>query len=184
MGNMNNTLKDRLNMKNLCYVMKNKVDGEILSYLPDVPFWGRLCDYVFIMTLPAQNEKCAPTYCRLQDKTKQYQQSAASDVKTEVTVDDFLAWKKFDQVKEFGRVVKNKRSRNQDNDDAEEILVCAPRSQEFVDFSQIVLIANIPDQSKDNTTVYIKKKRYDKNKSELTEVIHSSAAPAPATAGE
>lgn len=169
----NNNLKNKLNMKNPCFVKKNNVEGEVLSYLPDVPFWGRLCDYVFIMTLPGQGEKFAPTYCRLQDKSKLPPEEAISQ---DVTIEEFKAWADFDQVKEFGRVKETKHSAKvgAGEDYIEEILICAPKSKDFVDFSKIVIIANIPDRSKNTTTVYIRKKRYEKNKNELVDVSYEN----------
>ena len=141
-----NTVKNKLNVVGRTYVKQNSTGGEILSFIPDVPISGYLDDFLFILTVPSDDQKFAPAYLRLQDKT--YTNEKREEVK------------EFTEVKSVG-YFKQKRG---------DIIVCAPKTHVFVDFSKIVFIATIPPLDKTSAPCYIKKKVYNRSKAELNPV--------------
>ncbi len=142
-----NNIKNKLNIVGRAYVKENSAGGEILSFLPDVPISGWLDDFVFILTIP--EDKYAPAYMRLARKNE-------GDLPNEEVSD-------FDQIKAIGYIKENRQKKG-------DIIICAPKKHAFVDFSKIVIIATIPSPDKNYGPVYIRKKIYDKNKSETSVV--------------
>ena len=63
-----NTIKNKLNIVGRCYVKENAVNGEILSFVPEVPISCFLDDLLIIMSLPEQDQKFSSCYIRLQNK--------------------------------------------------------------------------------------------------------------------
>jgi hypothetical protein len=137
-----NDVKNKLNIIGTCYLKTSKSGGEIVSFLPDVPIKAYLDDLLFILTIPNE-DNFAPAYCRLQDKSRE-----ENLPKEEVD---------FEEVRSVGFLVEK---RNQ-------ILVCAPKEHALVDLDKIVVIGTVPYNNKKTAPFYIKKKLYDKNKSEL-----------------
>lgn len=146
-----NLVKNKLNIVGKCYVKTNSVGGEVLSFIPDVPFSGYLDDFLFILTVPDKHQKFAPAYLRLQDKSKMKDY----DKPTEEI-------KEFTEIKAVGYLKENKQKRG-------DIIICAPRKHVFVDFNKLVFIATIPDEDSNTAPAYFKKKMYEKNKAELGE---------------
>ncbi len=149
MENIMNTVKNKLNIIGRTFVKKNQVGGDILSFIPEIPISGNLNDFLFILTIPNDDQKFAPAYVRLQDKSR-----TNPDIKQE-------------EMEEFTQVrsacfLQHKRG---------DILVCAPTQKVFVDFSKLVFIATIPAEGKRMAPCYFRVKKYDKNKNELQEEV-------------
>ena len=140
-----NDVKNKLNIIGTCYLKLSKSGSEILSFLPDVPVKAYLDDLLFILTVPNE-DNFAPAYCRLQDKSRE-----ENLPKEEVD---------FEEVRSVGFLIEK---RNQ-------IIVCAPKVHALVWLDEIVVIGTIPFNNKKTAPFYIKKKLYDKNKSELNKV--------------
>ena len=139
---MNND-KRKFNICGRCYVKENAAGGEILSFIPDVPTMKMyLDDLVFILTIPNNEQKFAPAYCRLQSKP-------SNDINE--TVEEFT---------EVRSVVFLRQKRG-------ELLVCAPREHVLVDLSKLVIIATVPAENKTSAPCYIRQKTYEKTKDEL-----------------
>ncbi len=138
--------KRTFNISGRGYVKENNAGGEIISFIPEVPEMRMfLDDLVFILTIPSEEQKYAPAYCRLQDKAK------ASNSPREMLDEDFS------QIRSVG-LLRQKRG---------ELIVCAPRDHIMVDLSKLVVIATIPAEGKFSAPCYFRKKTYDKSKSEL-----------------
>lgn len=133
-----NSVKNKLNIVGRGYIKNNNTGGEIIAFVPDLPvsISGYLDDFLFIFTIPAQDQKYAPVYCRLQNKF-------APTVEDEV--------KEFTEVKSMGYVGKN-------NSD---IIICAPKTHVWVELNKTVVIATVPNMDKSNAPVYFKKKTYN-----------------------
>ncbi len=130
--------KNKLNIICRGFVKVNKVGGEIISVVPDVPIAAYLDDLLFIVTIPNEDQSYAPAYIRLQDKS------------------NVAPGKDNDEVQQFTEVhsvgyVKQKKG---------EIIVCAPRTHVWVELNKIVFIATIPSEGKDRAPCYIKPKVY------------------------
>ena len=141
-----NNIKNKLNIVGKCFVKNNSQNGEILSFIPDVPITCYLDDLLFILTIPDESQKFSSAYIRMQNKSAQNKPS--------------------EEIKEFTEVrsvAYIKETKNKESD----ILVCAPRQHVKVDLDKLVFIATIPAPDKSSAPVYIKMKRYEKNKSEL-----------------
>ena len=135
---------NNFNVRGRCYVKKNKVDGEIVSFVPDIgaPCNMYLDDLVFIMTIPAEDQRYAPAYCRLQEKKKD---------------------EKNDELHEFNEVRSVVVLRQKKNSD---LLVCAPKTHVMIDLNQLVVIATMPLEGKFAAPCYLRKKTYNKVKPE------------------
>jgi hypothetical protein len=143
---MNND-KRKFNICGRCYVKENAAGGEILSFIPEVPTMKMyLDDLVFILTIPNNEQKFAPAYCRLQSKLSN------DDINT--TVEDFT---------EIRSVVFLRQKKG-------ELLVCAPKDHVLVDLSKLVIIATVPAENKTSAPCYIRQKTYEKTKNELKAV--------------
>ena len=140
-----NEVKNKLNIVGTGYIKISKSGSEIISFLPDVPVKAYLDDLLFILTVPNTQDNFAPAYCRLQDKSRE-----ENLPKEEVD---------FEEVRSVGFLVEK---RNQ-------IIVCAPKVHALVWLDEIVVIGTIPFNNKKTAPFYIKKKLYEKNKSELKE---------------
>jgi len=146
-GNKNGA-KNKLNIIGKGYVKPNSVGGEIISFIPDVPIMAYLDDLLFIATVPNEDQKYAPAYCRLQDKSRMAPEARVADV-----------IKEFKGVNSVG-YIKEKKG---------QIIVCAPRVHVEVDLRKLVAIFTIPEEGRDYAPVYFKDKTYNKNKAELSQ---------------
>jgi hypothetical protein len=146
----NDNLKNKLNIVGKCYVKQNSVGGEILSYVPDLPIMGYLDDFLFIFTVPTEEQNNAPVYVRLQEK----EPTVSNEVKSLNDVD---------QVRSVGFFKENRSHKG-------DIIVCAPREHILADFAQLVVIATIPSSERNSSPVFFKRKMYQKSKKELEPV--------------
>lgn len=130
--------KNKLNIVCRGFVKENKIGGEIISVVPDIPIAAYLDDLLFIITIPNEGQDYAPAYIRLQDK------------------DGFGATSGKDEIQHFTEVhsigfVKQKKG---------EIIVCAPSTHVWVELNKIVFIATIPSDGKDRAPCYIKPRNF------------------------
>jgi hypothetical protein len=147
---MENNVKNKLNIVGTGYIKENRFGGDIISFLPDVPLKANLCDLLFILTIP-ENNNYSPAYCRLQDKSRM-----TYDPK--FVAGNFIAEEDFSEIREMG-IIKDKGSL---------MLICAPRSNVVVSLDKLVVIGTIPnDLNATKAPFYFKKKVYNTNKSEL-----------------
>ncbi len=143
-----NNIKNKLNIVGRCYVKGNAVGGEILSFVLDTPISGWLDDFLFILTIPANDQKYAPAYCRLQSKVEKKEETPRAEIKD------------FTEVKSIAYLKENRNKKG-------DILVVCPKNRVFVDFNSLVVIATLPEPEKYSAPAYLKKKIYNKSKSEL-----------------
>jgi hypothetical protein len=133
--------KKRLNITGRCYIKKNKADGLILSFLTNVPVQADTADLLFILTIPGEDQKYAPAYCRLQDKSKLNQdEEERMDINS---LDDL------EEIRSVGYLKETKKGR---------IIVCAPKEHKKVELDKLVLIATVPAEDKKAAPVYIRRK--------------------------
>ena len=142
-----NNVKNKLNIIGRCYIKTNAVGGEILSFIPDLPISAFLDDMLFILSVPSETQKYSSAYMRLANK-KPTENKTTEEVK------------EFSEVRTIGYLKEGKNNRG-------DIIVVAPRQHIFVNFSEVVVIATLPEQDKFSAPCYIKKKIYNKSKSEL-----------------
>jgi hypothetical protein len=112
-----------------------------------------LDDLVFILTIPNDEQKFAPAYCRLQTKLSNFIAKQSIESFTEVRSAVFLRQKKG------------------------ELLVCAPKDHVLVDLSKLVIIATVPAEGKTSAPCYIRQKTYEKAKNELIGCIGNVREP-------
>ena len=143
-----NNVKNKLNVIGRCYIKSNSVGGEILSFIPDVPISSYLDNMLFILSIPNEDQKYSSAYMRLANKK----------------VDENI--KQTEEIKEFTEV-KTVCHLKEGRDGRGGILVIAPRQHIFVNFEEVVLIATLPELNKFSAPCYIKRKIYNKSKSEL-----------------
>ena len=134
--------KDKLNIKCCAFVKKNKVDGQIIAVVPDVPISAFLNELLFIITLPSDTDqqKFTPAYIRLQNKTD-YNKEAEIE-KEEI--------KEFTEVRATGVLISK----------IGDMIVCAPTTKVRVDLDKLVLIATVPAQGKASAPCYFRKKTF------------------------
>ncbi len=147
----NNSIKDKFNIIGRCYVKDNSVGSEILSFVPDVPAEMYLDDLLIIFTVPNDDQKFSPAFIRLQDKSKirNYQPREALP--------------EFKEVREVGYL----KERGGDGDRGD-LIICAPRTHVKVDLNKLVFIATLPSEGKLMAPIYIREKKYEKSKTELS----------------
>ena len=143
-----NNVKNKLNIIGRCYVKENSCGGEILSFVPEIPGEFYLDDLLVILSVPTLEQKFSASYIRLQNKINKPEQKPAEEIK------------EFTEVRSVCYLKESKRGNG-------DILVCAPKQRVKVSLDQIVIIACIPAENKTSAPIYIKKKVYNKSKSEL-----------------
>jgi len=143
-------IKKRLNITGRCYYKQNNADGAILSFLTNVPVQADAADLLFIFTVPSDDQKYAPAYCRLQDRSKLEEDA--------VVFDDL---EDLEEIRSVGHLKETKKGK---------IIVCAPKEHRRVELDKLVVIATIPAEDKKSAPCYIRRKTYEKNKEELTDV--------------
>jgi len=144
-------VKKRLNITGRCYFKQNKADGAILSFLPNVPIQANASDLLFIMTVPGDDQKYAPAYCRLQDKSKMKSIE-------QVTFDEL---ENLEEIRSVGYLKETKKGN---------IVICAPREHKKIDLDKVVIITTIPADGRKSAPCYIRRKVYEKNKGELSNI--------------
>jgi len=142
--------KKKLNITGRCYVKENNADGEILSFLIDVPMKADTADLLFILTVPGIEQKYAPAYCRLQDKSKM----------REVSTVRYNDLEDLEEIRTVGYIKETKKGY---------IIVCAPQEHKKVELDKVVVIATIPAEGKFTAPCYIRRKVFEKTRNELRE---------------
>jgi len=141
-------IKKRLNITGRCYYKQNNADGAILSFLTNVPIQADAADLLFIFTVPGEDQKYAPAYCRLQDKSKMNNDDPV----------DFKDLEDLEEIRSVGHLKETKKGK---------IIVCAPKEHKRVELDKLVVIATIPAEDKKAAPCYIRRKTYEKSKEEL-----------------
>jgi len=149
-------IKKRLNITGRCYVKQNKAEGAILSFLTNVPIQADAANLLFIFTIPGEDQKYAPAYCRLQDKSKMKEEE-------DISFDKLSA---LTEIRSVGHLKETKKGN---------IIVCVPTEHVLVELDKLVVIATIPTDGKKAAPCYIRRKTYDRSKEELEATIRTPA---------
>jgi len=125
------SVKGKLNIREEGLVKLNKMGGEIISVLPNIPIEAYLDDLLFIITIPNVGQDRAPVYIRLQDRDRTVDRSEVQQ---------------FSEIHTTG-YLKQKTG---------QFIVCAVDTHVKVKLSQLVIIATIPTDGKMKAPCYIK----------------------------